>query len=203
MPFGQFVLVQLSSRYYSLAERLPEAFKVTLHETLLKKFEYEFHSADYHLMDEVVTALRTILGHLVKALDEGRKDFEELALIFILKLHGHLKSEDQALQEIGVQTKSKPYLDCLTSLPLTATYSCFRLFSRWVNEGFYDFNTLPFNLKVHMRDQDRQSLEEIRSKWTGPVLELVKELQHLIDLLKLSEKEIISQVDSTAEVRTS
>lgn len=170
----------------------------------MKKFEYEFHSADYHLIAEVVTALRTILGHLVKALDEGRKNFEELtALKFISNIHGHLKSEGQALQEIGVHTKSKSCLDCLTKLPLAATYNCFRLFSRWVDEGRYDFNTLPFQLKMHMKDQDRQSLEEICSKWTGPVFVLVKELQHLIDFLKLSEKEITSQVDSAAGVRNS
>ena len=187
----------------SLAEQLPDKFKITLHETLLKKFEYEFHSADYHLMAEVVTALRTILGHLIKALEEGREDFEELALKFVLNLHKHLESEDQALQEIGVRTESKPYLDCLINLPLAATYHCFKLFSNWVDEGFYDFNTLPFQVKVRMSKQDKLSLEEVCSKWTRPVFELMKELQHLIDLLKQSEEEIISQVDSAACVRIS
>ena len=152
-------------------------------------------------MAEVVTALRTILGHLVKALDEGREVFEESALKFILNLHKHLKSEDQALQEIGVHTESKTHLECLTNLPLTATYSCFKLFSHWVDEGYYDFKTLPFRFKADMRNQDQQCLEELRSMWTDPVFELMKELQHLIKLLKQSENKIISQVDSAADVR--
>ena len=39
-----------------------------MNETLQKHLEYEFHSASYHTMVEVVIALRTAAGHLDKVL---------------------------------------------------------------------------------------------------------------------------------------
>ena len=37
-----------------------------LEDNFQKRLEYEFHSASYHTMIEVVTSLRTVAGHLVK-----------------------------------------------------------------------------------------------------------------------------------------
>jgi hypothetical protein len=168
----------------------------------LKEFEREFHSAGYHLMTEVVTALRTILNHLVKALHEQRIQFEDRALKFILNLHKHLTSDAEVLQEIGVSVEqiTEPCLACLAKLPLAATYSCLRLFSCWEEEGFYDFSTFPHTFKTHLSVKERQSLEQIRSKWTGPLPDLMKELQRLINTLKKSEKDILSQVDNVSMI---
>jgi hypothetical protein len=168
---------------------LPDSFKESLPGPLLKSFEYEFHSADYHLMIAVVTALKTIIGHLVKAIDEGGEASvkSERALQFMQDLHDQ---DVDVLQEIGVQGASQSRVDCLTELPLTATYDCFRLFSRWVEEAFYDFSIFPFQLKVHMSDQDRQDLEELEHD----------ELQRLLSMLKLSEQHITHQVNEVIDV---
>ena len=40
--------------------------QVPLEETLQKRLEYEFHSASYHTILEVVIALKNVAGHLVK-----------------------------------------------------------------------------------------------------------------------------------------
>ena len=37
-----------------------------LEDTYRKQLEYEFHSAGYHAIMEVVTGLRTVMGHLIK-----------------------------------------------------------------------------------------------------------------------------------------
>ena len=42
--------------------------QVPLKETLQKRLEYEFHSASYHTILEVVIALKNAAGHLVKVL---------------------------------------------------------------------------------------------------------------------------------------
>ena len=42
--------------------------QVSLKETLRKRLEYEFHSASYHTILEVVIALKNAAGHLVKVL---------------------------------------------------------------------------------------------------------------------------------------
>ena len=42
-----------------------------MNETLQKHLEYEFHSASYHTMVEVVIALRTAAGHLDKVLSQS------------------------------------------------------------------------------------------------------------------------------------
>ena len=37
-----------------------------LEDSYRKQIEYEFHSAGYHAIMEVVTGLRTVMGHLIK-----------------------------------------------------------------------------------------------------------------------------------------
>lgn len=187
-----------------MSERLPNTFKVPLPDPLMKRLEYEFHSANYHLMVEVLTALRTVTGHLVKALEEGRKDYGDLetqtAPEFMLNLYEHLSLHSDVLYEIGVQSASSSHLRCLADLPLTATYSCLRLFFRWMDEGFYDFSALPFPFKVHLGYQDQQSIEQLRVRWSSTVAELMKELQQLIDVLKHSEQDITRRVNEAVNV---
>lgn len=156
-------------------------------------FEYEFHSAEYHLMIEIVTALRTIMGHLVKALGEGWEDCNGTkAVKFALSLYKHLEKENDLLYEIGVRHASPSHLHCLADLPLTATYSCFNLFFTWVDEGFYDFSTLPFPLKMHLSKGDQLAIECLPSRWNSTTTEL---LDDLIYVLKQSEQDIINRVN--------
>ena len=49
-----------------MTERLPEWYKTEMEDMLLKRFEYEFHSANYHTLVEVITGLRTVIGYLIK-----------------------------------------------------------------------------------------------------------------------------------------
>lgn len=187
-----------------ISERLPEAFKQPLPSPLLKRFEYEFHSSNYHQQLEVVTALRTVASHLLKALEERRTDYGDLATEavpeFMLNLYEHLTKHSDVLFEIGVQSASPSHLRCLADLPLTATYSCLKLFFRWVEEGFYDFNTLPFPFKVHLGYQDQSCLEQLRMRWPSTAAELKKELQQLVDVLKHSEQDITKRVNEAANV---
>ena len=187
-----------------MCERLPNTFKEPLPDPLMKRVEYEFHSANYHLMMEVLTALRTITGHLVKALVEGRTDYGDLesqtAPMFMLNLYEHLSRPNDVLFEIGVQSASSSHLRCLTDLPLTTTYSCLRLFFRWVDEGFYDFSTVPFPFKVHLGYQDQQAIDQLRVRWSSTVADLEKELQQLVDVLKHSELDITNRVNEAVNV---
>ena len=50
----------------AMTEKLPDCYKTEMEATLLKRFEYEFHSAGYHTLVEVITGLRTVVGHLMK-----------------------------------------------------------------------------------------------------------------------------------------
>ena len=49
-----------------MTERLPEWYKTEMEDMLLKRFEYEFHSANYHTLVEIITGLRTVVGYLIK-----------------------------------------------------------------------------------------------------------------------------------------
>lgn len=187
-----------------MSERLPVNFKAPLPSPLLKRLEYEFHSANYHLLLEVVTALRTVVSHLLKALEEGRTDYGDLenetAPEFMLNLYEHLTKHTEVLYEIGIQSASPSHLRCLADLPLTSTHSCLNLFFRWVNEGFYDFSTLPFPFKVHLSYPDQQYLEQLRMRWPSTVEQLRTELQQLVDVLKHSEQDITKKVDEAVNV---
>ena len=61
-----YSVVQATLDLEDIDFRLPDDFKETLTDNLQKRFEYEFHSASYNEMIEVITALRTVCGHLVK-----------------------------------------------------------------------------------------------------------------------------------------
>ena len=49
-----------------ITKDLPEMFKKKMEDSLLKRFECEFHTATYHMMVEVITGLRSVVGHLMK-----------------------------------------------------------------------------------------------------------------------------------------
>lgn len=46
--------------------RLSEEYKLPLSANFNKRLEYEFHSCGYNNLIEIITALRTACGHLVK-----------------------------------------------------------------------------------------------------------------------------------------
>ena len=157
-------------------------------------------------MDEVVMALRTVIGHLTKALrDMQNTDQEELKdqLIpdFMLNLYQHLKGHSEVLQEIGVRSAQPSHLQCLADLPLISAYDCLKLFFGWVEEGYYDFSALPFPFKVHMIYQDTLLMDQqLRLRWLGSISDLKEELQELIDVLKHSEQDITNRVKEAASV---
>ena len=164
----------------------------------MKQFEYEFHSADYHLLIIVATALRNIIGHLLKLLDENSSDCQNLetfkALKFVLIVYESSSLVD-VLKEIGVENPSPSHLQCLEDLPLTATYSCLKLFLRWVDEGYYDYCTLPFPFKVHLSDDQQHAIEE----WKGSTIpNLKEELSDLIKVLKHSQQDITCRTNAEA-----
>jgi len=46
--------------------------QVQVEDTYRKQLEYEFHSASYHTIVEVITGLRTAVSHLIKEVGSGR-----------------------------------------------------------------------------------------------------------------------------------
>ena len=191
------ICIHHSSILQSITKKLPDSFRIPLDEALMKSFEYEFHSADFHLMIEIVTALKIVIEYLVKELEEGGwEDYNDIkAVKFMLSRYEHLEKDDDLLYEIGVRHASPSHLHCLADLPLTATYSCLSLFFTWVDEGFYDFSTLPFPLKMHLSEEDQSAMERLPSKCNGTTFELLYELQQLSDVLKKSEQDIIDRVN--------
>ena len=191
-----------------MTDLLPENFRVPLSKALLKRFEYEFHSASYHLMLEVVTALQTVVRHTIKSLHKtspGDTINLEMQTVskFMLNLYEDLKKESEVLFKIGVKSASPSHISCLAELPLTSAYSCLKLFFGWVEEGYYDFSTLPFAFKKHMSYQDKSVVDQqLCLKWQGSVPDLLEELQNLIDVLKHSEQDITSKVNEAANVRS-
>ena len=200
-PYIPYSAICNDAELQEMAKRLPSTFKGCLSDSRKKILEYQFHSANYYLMIEVVTALKTLVEELIKALEaEVPKDFgiEKLtAPQFMANLYENLDESD-VLREIGVQNASPSHLDCLNQLPLTATYSCLMLFFHWVDDGFYDFKAIPFPFKVHMNQQDQRALsfEQICPKWTSTNSKLMEEVQELIDALKKSEQDIINRVNA-------
>ena len=147
-------------------------------------------------------ALKTIIGRLIKALDKGKGERDYSGMTAEKFMQDFCYEMDKGVfYEIGVRNASSSCLGCLTDLPLSATYSCLELFFRWVDEGFYDYNMVPFSFKKHLNEPDRLVLEQLIDTWTGTKSELETELQILIDALKQCEQFITSEVNETMNVR--
>lgn len=140
---------------------------------LVKRMEYEFHSANYHSLMEVVTALRTVTGHLVKSIREQSpfiniSGLEHYATAqFMLTLYEEIKRKNEVMEVIGIHSLSASQLVCIIELPLTSLYNCLCMFVRWINDGTYDFCYLPFTLKTQLSYSDQSALQQILFKWPG------------------------------------
>lgn len=193
-----FVFFLYESDLQTLNDQLPEDFKLPIPVHLLKRFEYEFHSADHNLLSEVVTALRTIIGFLIKTLDKSGENFDDLKSEKVLQFMQNLLENDNILHEIGVKSISPPRLRCLSDLPLTATYCCLNLFFHWVEDGFYDFRAIPFLFKMHLSEQEELALTELSHKWEGPLSQLAEKLEQLIHGLKHHEHDIVDETSNVS-----
>ena len=86
---------------------------------------------------------------------------------FLLSLYDGLSSIKDVLSEIGVRTLSATQLTCLSELPLANLYHCLKMFANWMEEGIYDFATLPYTIKAHLRPEDLSTLIAIPRIWEG------------------------------------
>ena len=144
-----------------------------MEEALVKRMEYEFHTASYHSLVEVVMAMRTVAGHLTMRLSEeslydGLE--EQTASQFMLTLYEELTKSSEVMEEIGIHSLSSSQLACIVDLPLADIYDCLRRFVHWMDDGAYDFCTLPFSLKTQLSYVDQSSLQQIPFKWPGQKL---------------------------------
>lgn len=197
-------IIEMTSNFrkvfqFDLQSMLPKAFKSALSDDSKKHFEREFHSAKFCLLSEVVAALRIVVRELIKMLQNRSEYYKTLTVMTFIKSIYQLKKDEDSytvLHKIGVRNASPSQLQCLADLNLTTTYECLRLFMYWIDEGFYDYCSLPFQLKAHLNEEDEKALKEISCKWNGTKSELLEEINKLIDHLKNSEQEIINEAET-------
>ena len=92
---------------------------------------------------------------------------------FLLSLYDGLESAKEVLNEIGIRMVNPTQLACLSEIHLSSLYCCLKVFSGWMEEGMYDFSTLPFTVKAHLSQDDLAALKAIPQKWDGePVFPL-------------------------------
>lgn len=189
-----------------IGKQLTELFKVPLSGEHLRKLEYDFHSANHTILNEIVVGLRTVTGYLVKALEEPVPDINALksksVTQFLLSLFQDKEDYIAALNEIGIKSAQPSHLSCLADLNVCSTYNCLELFVEWVDEERYDFCLLPFPLKVHMNFQDEKLiLSSLRQNWKGSINDLKEDSHQLLEVLKHSEQDITRRVKEFANVR--
>ena len=117
-------------------------------------------------------------------------------------VYKHLTDPNKVLAEIGITPNSLKHsqLTCLIELPLPYVFSCLKQFVNWIDEGVYDFCTLPFALKTHMTERDSSFIKQkLRRQWTGSHGDLVKEVKQLIEVLKNLQDDI-TKVDVEPQV---
>lgn len=183
-----------------MAEKLPDCFKCSLTRNMSNELMYEFHSASYIEMNDVVTFLSIIVGQLTKQLESTATRNclnNETISNFILRVY-ETQTFSDVLQKIGTQLHRPSQQKLLESIPLNAVYCCIQLFFDWLEKGFYDFSSVPRPFKVNMSDMDKRSVEkELSHKWKkkGTVTtNMIQDLQQLIDALKIIQEDLIENV---------
>ena len=86
---------------------------------------------------------------------------------FMLTLYTDLQESEDVLKKIGIHSTSTSQMACLKQLPLPSLFCCLQLFTSWVRDGVYDFAALPFGVKTHMSNQDKELIQRIPFNWTG------------------------------------
>lgn len=102
-------------------------------------------------------------------MDGGAVNQRQTLSDFLLSLYDGLDSIKDVLSEIGVRKLSATQLVCLSELPLTNLYHCLKMFFTWIEEGMYDFSTLPYTIKAHLNSEDLSTLKAIPHNWEGIV----------------------------------
>ena len=100
-------------------------------------------------------------------MNEGAVNEHQTLSHFLLSLYDGLQSAKQVFNEIGIRKISPTQITCLSELPLSSLYFCLKMFAAWMEEGMYDFSTLPYTIKAHLSQQDRDTLKAIPQNWDG------------------------------------
>ena len=120
---------------------------------------------------------------------------------FVRMVYTEVVDEDALLKQIGIDQLAPTQLACIKDLPLRSTLSCVIMFTDWINIGLYDFCTLPFSLKAHMSDMDKEFIEQnLISSWKGSIGDLHENIDELIEILKHTENDIASKVNEYPHV---
>ena len=113
-----------------MAANLPRDYQLPLGENMLKQLEYNFHSADYHLMNQVVTGLRTMIYLLLKA-TSGKENVADDELVsrnateFVSLCYSQLTHEYNSLHMIGIKDASPSQIACLDELQMPVASGSF------------------------------------------------------------------------------
>ena len=86
---------------------------------------------------------------------------------FLLSLYDGLNTTKEVLSEIGISKLNATQLTCLLELPLANLYHCLNIFATWMEDGMYDFATLPYTIKTHLATEDLTTLKSIPHIWKG------------------------------------
>ena len=101
------------------------------------------------------------------AISDEALDHQQTLSDFLLSLYDGLDRIKDAMSEIGIRKLTATQLACLSELPLPNFYHCLKVFAGWMEEGMYDFSTLPYTIKAHMSKEDMSTLRDIPHNWDG------------------------------------
>ena len=109
--------------------------------------------------------------------------------------------EDALFKQIDLDQLAPTQLTTIKDLLLRSTHSCLIMFTEWINIGLYDFCTLPFSLKAHMSDMDKEFIEQnLIATWKGTIWVLHENIDELIEVLKHTENDIAIKVNKCPHV---
>ena len=101
------------------------------------------------------------------AMGDGAVNPQQTLSDFLLSLYDGLNTKKEVLSEIGLRKLNATQLTCLSEMPLANLYHCLNIFATWMEDGMYDFATLPYTIKAHLSPEDLAILKAIPLNWEG------------------------------------
>ncbi|XP_065913406.1 uncharacterized protein [Dysidea avara] len=190
----------------SVAQELPRNFKEPLQEETKKSLEYHFRTATYQTLTEIVTGLRTILGHLIQDILQQKSKVWDTRLNITIASYlkaSFNKDQETVFGEIGIQSISDKQKVIFGEIEMKRLFRCMGLFVGWLQGGLYDFSTLPVSVFKHLDNEDKETLQKIPDKYSLGEKDLLTDFDEFEKIMNHAESHLTTQAELRKSVKES
>jgi hypothetical protein len=191
-------------------EDIDDDFKTRIPEEndFLIALEFELFSLKYEILVEMALALKTITEHVKQKLAEEKiikADIIDLKVGDVLPMlvYGSKNKNSNNLHKVFDELGMKRLQDSqqlrIADIPMRCLFTTLEIIIKWINEGIYNFHTLPKSMKCLLKKEDRNQILALHKNAKINANELLNKLKSIEEVLMHSEQYFIDNIDQIKE----